>query len=44
MIPKSTKYWLVEKSTGQVISKSSKHDVEKLRNKLGKDKYNIQYH
>lgn len=44
MIPKSTNYWLIENSTGKVISKSSKHDAKILRNKLGKDKYTVELH
>lgn len=44
MIPKSTQYWLVNKNTGEVISKSSKADAKKLCNKLGKDNYIIEYH
>jgi hypothetical protein len=44
MIPKSTLYWLVEKSTGKVVSKSSKHDAKKLQRKMGIDQYQIEYH
>lgn len=44
MIPKSTQYWLRNKQTGEIVSKSSKSEALKLRNKLGKDKYEIEYH
>jgi hypothetical protein len=44
MIPKSTHYWVVNRITKEVVSKSSKGDADKLRNKLGKDKFMVEYH
>jgi hypothetical protein len=44
MIPKSTNYWVVEKSTGKVIQKSSKHDAKILQRKMGIEKYQVELH